>query len=282
MRNTIQFRAQLRSRTLMEPYTASLRWLQRHQASDPVVLEPSPSQQQLEGLILYRLEHLLDRSEVSYNPNAPFAPVRVHAETNHLVIESNWVSPSKLFGLMATWMPEDETPENGIPMLRFRDYRGGRGLTFYIPKRDGAVTFTGINRDLFVHDASEILATSGLAWGAVTEAPAEQEERAWASWRSLNEYVAASVISRRIGLFLAAEPRWVHAWWNQPGRISVELGVHDDAPNPIPLLLSRLLSDDLSPRLILDTQFRVGDDHIPLRIEGTEEEIDLRLLRVRR
>lgn len=185
----------------------------------------------------------------------------------------------KLLGLMARWEPGDDTPENGIPCLRFRDFGGGRGLTFYFPRSEGAVSFTGIDISTFVKHAPQALHESALTWAAEDD-PAPQEERAWSDWKLLDEYVAASVVARRLGLLLAGQPRWVHAWWNRPGRISVEIGVHHDAPDPIPNLLKRIQSPYFAPRLHLERRYRDGDYHIPLSIEGTREEIDLRLLRV--
>lgn len=69
----------------------------------------------------------------------------------------------------------------------------------------------------------------------------------------------------------------IDSWWNAPDRFAVEIIVPKNVPDPLPGILSEMMSPHLKPQLHLVHQ---GGGHHYLAVEGSTAELDLRLLRV--
>jgi hypothetical protein len=267
----------------MEPYTLALRHVRAGTSGTSVVPLPSPDQQRLEGNIFSRLGHLHNTATGRLNdPDARFVPRRIDAGTDRLSIDADYIAPWRLAGLLPVWERGDDEPENGIPALRYRAATGGPGVTFFLLGSSGAVTFRGIRFGAFNAFRTSALTRERKLSVWPDDGLQPQEQRALKTWRSLEEHLAPSIVARRLGLLIGSEPYWIDSWWNRPGRFSVEIGVGEDAPDPMPTILTTLTSSHLSPRLHLESRYRPDNYYNYLTIDATELEIDLRMMRVSR
>lgn len=267
-------RARIRSTALLEPYATALVHAQSLPLDAPVVAEPSLAQTLLEGRIFGQLRHLFD-PERPRRARRGFEVVGIWADTNQLELAVRGADlPAALYGLLPAWAPGDRTVEHGIPGLRHTDSEHGDGITFYLAGQSGRVTFTGISaRDL--EDCRRVALDAAALRGAAEDQPLLALE-ARSRTGPTDDMSAASVIGRRLGVLMHPDVSAIDSWWTRDSRFDVELIVPTEVPDPMPQILSQMQSPDLAPRLHLRKED--GYHHV-LSIEGSESEIDLRVLR---
>ncbi|MBD3941417.1 hypothetical protein IF188_06865 [Microbacterium sp. NEAU-LLC] len=275
MKTALQSRARMRSAALIEPYTRSLRHVRSLVPGTAVVSSPSAQQERLEGLVLGRLGYLYDPQRGA-SRQAEFVPDGIVTDAGHfsMRVRGTDVAP-KLHGLLPRWARGGDAVENGIPGLRYRDFRRGRGVSFFLLGQDGLVTFEGISMEGFESYRREVLQEVGEESVDAGDWLAPQESSG--PRRSVDATRAASVIARRLGLLLHRDVAAIDSWWNIPERFAVELIVPVAAPDPMPAILKQIQSPYLAPRLRLE---RWGGGHHYLSVEGCAAEIDLRILRI--
>ncbi|TDQ01858.1 hypothetical protein AXZ95_0119 [Leifsonia sp. 115AMFTsu3.1] len=272
--DTRRVRARFRQLALLEPYSSAARHLTGTATRSPLVPTALDAQQTLEGEVLCGLGYLHEPRSFTVG-DGPFVITRISAESDSLTLELSADSaPDKLcYRLLPSWEPGSETVDNGIVGLRYRlDYRAS-AVDFYFPGRRARVTFSGIDVDNFVRLRNEWI-RSGVVESIDGKQGPTRQERVSALYRHIAAPVASAFV-RRFGLLMQLEPRWIDSW-SSMHRYSVEVSVHEQSLPGIPGLIDQLTSPWLEPRFSRRGDHETVGYYMPLSLEGTDLELDLR------
>lgn len=264
-------RAQVRGAALREPIESSLVHVRSIAAEMPAIPEPTAEQSLLEGLVIGNLGYLYDPGRSDRN-RENFVPLAISTGTDHYTLTARGDHlADALHRLTPCWEVGSEVVEIGVPGLRWFASEWGAGITFHILGLQARFTVEGIS----VSEFDRLRRAAGVDSVVGDDALTPQEVKAGIgfpdSWR------IASIIGRRLGLLLHEGVTAITSWWNPGGMFSVELSVREDAPDPMPEILSQLLSPHLAPPLRLE---QWPGHYYFLSVEGSEAEIDLRVRRV--
>lgn len=252
--------ARLRARATGESHSAAAQALQPFSATDPLGLEPTPAQEQLEGEILEKMNGLRITTVPSGFPGQPFGIHRVIPAPNQLFVELERESGFDEFVLNV--MPVINTADDsdhgvhGVPGLRVRPH--DKGLSLFRPGLDGEVILAGISTRKWeaAHEAAFDSPHKDIRCAATSNPTewtnAERGVDAWISGRfgvralqrDREDNILRSALFRRIGFLNSLNLRSANTWAIGGGGVAAELfrtehqtGSHD------PLI------DDMTSRL---------------------------------
>lgn len=282
MTSNLSTRIRLRSSALLEPYAKARSELLERRPGEPVVPEPSTTQRDLEAAIFGHLRYLYESDRAGVDFQTRILPTRVHAGENHLTLTADpfGLAEKLSFGILPEWHEDDEHVASGIPGLRLSSTNDQRGVVFSFPNVVGKVSFLGVTVAELQEERENRLRATG--WQSVVPGSALTVQEARTPRVHRRDIDAASVVARRLGLFIAAKPIAIDSWWTRPGRFSVELIVDEVAPDPMPALLERLISREFSPRLTQLTSYKPGGYSVQLQVDGTQSELDVRIMPISR
>lgn len=274
-RNRLSYRASLRSAALMEPHSRALAFLRSSDASAPIVPVPDPSQQFLEGQIFARIRDLHDPFSSGHNFESGIEITRLAPERDSLDVQVLPEGIARLLagGLLPYWQEGDEGLLSGVRGLRYRALREPGVVEFFLLGSRGVVRFVGVPVDEFLEARQRLDDPTCRSVDALARL-APQEARPRFLWQ--DDAAVMSILVRRLGLLRRFGPYGIDAWWNRPGRFSVEMLVDRFDQSRFDRLLMALQSPEFSPRLVLRWQDRTGY-HTHLQVEGSSLELDFRV-----
>lgn len=221
--------AQLRAHATGESHQAAhLAITSLASAAAPIIPEPTPQQEQLEGALFYKLAGLRWGPDAATGSGG-FGIKRVIPAPNQLVIEVERGSDLREFvqNVMPTQqqIPGEPDPDiHGIPGLRTRPH--GLGMSLYRPGLEGEVVVAGVSPDQW--EAVHVAGFDGPhdrvhCAAAVNPTGWTKAERAHDPWRrerfgdqalqrEANDHVLRSAMLRRIGLLNRLGPSTADSW----------------------------------------------------------------------
>lgn len=275
MGNLLTSRVLLRSRSLLEPHARSLDAVRSLRAADPIVAVPTAAQRAFEGAIVAAL-HWLHAPIPRLMGNRGIEILRIdpYTERLDLHVAPQGVAALLSDNLMPQWYDGHSSLTRGVPGLRYRPV-GSHGVEFHRLGRRAAVRFIGFPyRQFLAHRA--VARSSGLRSIDRITGMVPQERQSFGPGADLE---LMSVVIRRFGLLRTVDPLGIDAWWNSPGRYSVELQITKEQAPAYDRLLEMIQSPHLSPRLTLDRAASAGY-HAYFKTDHSDLELDLRRLQV--
>lgn len=274
MNSSFYARVQLRRKALLEPYGESLRHVRGLRSGEPVVPTPSRIQARLEGAIVGSIGYLFDPEQEQVPERKKLEPLRIWVgEREYTLLARSEGLASSLSRVVPLFSSSRDQVENGIPGLRYSDFKNGAGVSFFFPGHPERFNVLGVSRRDFDAYCKGNLYDSEHVVPAPGDAPHRQELAS--PLASEHQLVALSALARRLGLLINTNVQAIDSWWNRSGRFTVELLTSAHLPNPMPSLLSELQSPHLAPQFVLDEKASDGYNHL-LDVEGATARIDLR------
>lgn len=274
-RNRLSHRASLRSAAVIEPYSQALAFLRSSDPVAPIVPVPNPSQQFLEGQIFARIRDLHDPFSAGRTFESAIEITRLAPQTDSLDVHvlPEGIASLLAGGILPCWQEGDDVLESGVRGLRYRALRERAVIEFFLLGSPGVVRFVGVPVNEFLEARQRTDRSTYRSVDSLTRL-APQEVQSRFLWH--DDAAVMSVLIRRFGLLRRFGPYAIDAWWNRPGRFSVEMLVDRFDRSRFDRLLVALQSSEFSPRFVFRRQDRTRY-HTYLQIEGSSLELDLRV-----